>query len=153
MSRPKRPGCSRARCEDVDDVEPIAGAARFLASLPPDRWLIVTSATHDLALCRLAAAGLPAPSVMVTAEEVPRGKPAPDAYLIAARKLGVAIGDCLVFEDAPAGIASGEAAGADVIVVTALHRHPLKTAHPTISGYEGIQASIDEAGGLGIESN
>jgi len=132
--------------EDVGGIEPIPGAPAFLASLPPDRWAIVTSAPRELALRRLAAAGLPASRTMVTADEVPNGKPAPDCYLLAARKLAVAIADCLIFEDAPAGIASAEASGAEVVVVTAMHGHPMATAHPKIRDYAGLAVHVDPSG-------
>ncbi|MFO1049927.1 MAG: HAD-IA family hydrolase [Geminicoccaceae bacterium] len=131
-----------AEMADVDGVEPIYGAARFLASLPPDRWAIVTSSPRRLALRRLAAAGLTVPAVLVTAEDVERGKPAPDCFLLAAERLGQNIEDCLVFEDAPAGIAAAEAAGAAVAVVTVTHKHALETGHPTIAGYGGLTAEM-----------
>lgn len=124
-----------AEINDVDGIEAIEGAAVFLRSLPADRWAIVTSAPRDLAMRRLDAAGLPIPPVFVTGEDVERGKPAPDCFLLAAERLGRRIEDCLVFEDAPAGIQAGEAAGAAVVVVTTTHKHPLDTTHPTITGY------------------
>ena len=127
---------------DVEGVAPIDGAAVFLAVLPPDRWAIVTSSPRRLALRRLAAAGLPVPAVLVTAEDVERGKPAPDCFLLAAERLGQKIEDCLVFEDAPAGIAAAEAAGAAVAVVTVTHKHALETGHPTIVGYGGLTAEL-----------
>ena len=132
----------QAEIEDVEGVEPIEGAAAFLASLPADRWAIVTSSPHRLALRRLAAAGLPMPAVLVTAEDVARGKPAPDCFLLAAERLGQRIEDCLVFEDAPAGIKAAEAAGAAVVMVTATHGHALETGHPTIDGYGGLAAEL-----------
>jgi sugar-phosphatase len=132
--------------EDLGDIAPVAGAARFLARLPADRWCIVTSAPRDLALCRLAAAGLAPSRLMVTAEDATRGKPAPDAYLLAARQLGVAARDCLVFEDAPAGIAAAEAAGADVLVITAVHREQIATTHATARDYESLDVRVDPAG-------
>ena len=132
----------QAEIEDVEGVEPIEGAAAFLASLPADRWAIVTSSPRRLALRRLAAAGLPVPPVLVTAEDVTRGKPAPDCFLLAAERLGQRIEDCLVFEDAPAGIQAAEAAGAAVVMVTATHRHALETGHPTIDGYGGLAAEL-----------
>ena len=76
---PRRRAILLAEMEDVDGVAAIEGAAVFLASLPADRWAIVTSSPRRLALRRLAAAGLPVPAVLVTAEDVERGKPAPDA--------------------------------------------------------------------------
>ena len=141
---------SQAEIDDVADVVAIAGAERFLARLPPSRWAIVTSATRALAHVRLKAAGLSSPGVFVTAEDVPVGKPAPDGYRMAAARLGVDVRDCLVFEDATAGIQAGEAAGADVMVVTAVQRHPIDTAHPKIASYDELALSV-EAEGLHIE--
>src|SRR5215207_4477121 len=94
----------QAEAADIDGILPIAGAASFLASLPAERWAIVTSAPRELALLRIAAAGIPLPAILVAAEDVSRGKPAPDCFRLAAERLGVDARDCLVFEDAPAGI-------------------------------------------------
>jgi len=141
---------TRAEMDDVDDIDTIAGAADFLRSLPADRWAIVTSAPRRLAERRLAAAGLPLPPLFVTAEDVERGKPAPDCFLLAAERLGFAPEDCLVFEDAAAGIAAAEAAGAEVVVITATHAHPIATAHVMVRDYEGLRVEIDAAGKLTI---
>ena len=127
---------------DLEGVVAIEGAAAFLAGLPEDRWAIVTSAPRVLALRRLAAAGLPAPAVLVAAEDVTRGKPAPDGFLLAAARLGQRIEDCLVFEDAPAGIQAAEAAGAAVVVVTATHGHVVATRHPRIAGYDWLSVDL-----------
>ena len=135
-----------AEVNDVDGVEPIAGAVSFLTALPSDRWAIVTSAPLDLATARLGAAGITPPPVLVTARDVAQGKPHPDGYQLAARKLGVDVRDCLVFEDAPAGIQAGEAAGATVAVVTATHRHAAGTRHFSFSSYETLLVEIDGAG-------
>jgi sugar-phosphatase len=131
---------------DIDDVHPIPGAEAFLRDLPANRWAVVTSAQRDLALSRLTAAGLPIPTVLVTAEDVSRGKPAPDGYVLAAQRLGVAADACLVFEDAPAGVLAGEAAGAQVIVITAAHRHPFETEHPTLADYSDLRVEIGPDG-------
>ncbi len=136
--------------EDVDGIEAIRGAGAFLASLPPDRWAVVTSAPKALALKRIAAAGLSVPPVMVTAEDVSRGKPAPDCFLLGAERLGVAADACLVFEDAPAGIAAAEAAGASVMVVTATHEHRYGASHAAIENYESIAVTTDAAGALRV---
>ncbi len=137
-----------AEMEDVGDVEPIAGAAEFLASLQPERWTIVTSAPRALAEVRLKAAGLPMPATMIAADDIPNGKPAPDCFLVAAQRLGVAAGDCLVFEDAAAGITAGEAAGSDILVITATHRagHDVGNRHPHIVDYIRVEAVMTEDG-------
>jgi sugar-phosphatase len=129
---------TRAEIEDVAGIEAIAGAAAFLASLPRERWAIVTSAPRLLAEARIAAAGLPVPEVLVAAEDVERGKPAPDPFLLGARKLGVAPADCLVFEDTLAGLQSAAAAGMASIVVTTTHTHPLETGVTAVLDYEDL---------------
>ena len=134
---------SQAEIEDVEGVIAIEGVAAFLASLPKDRWALVTSAPLALAKARMGAAGLELPDVVVTAEDVSQGKPAPDCFLLAAKRLGVAAQDCLVFEDAPAGIAAAKAAGASVAVVTAAHLHPFETDDVTLSSYDGLKALTD----------
>jgi sugar-phosphatase len=141
---------TQAEIEDVEGIEAIAGAAEFLAAVPADRWAIVTSAPRALAERRIAAAGLPTPTVMITAEDVEHGKPAPDCFLLAAKRLGNPIKDCLVFEDAPAGITAAEAAGATVVVITTTHTHPLETAHPGIGGYGRLATRAEASGGLGF---
>lgn len=141
-----------AEIEDVAGIDPIAGAAAFLASLPPDRWAIVTSAPRALALRRIEAAGLPMPALLVTADDVAHGKPAPDCFLLAAERLGQPIADCLVFEDTPAGIAAAEAAGASVIVVTATHHTALDTPHPRIADYLTLGLDPTETGALTLRA-
>jgi sugar-phosphatase len=135
---------SQAEIEDVEGVIAIEGVAAFLASLPKDRWAVVTSAPLALARARMGAAGLELPDVVVTAEDVSQGKPAHDCFLLAAKRLGVAAQDCLVFEDAPAGIAAAKAAGASVAVVTAAHLHPFETDDVTLASYAGLRVLADE---------
>ena len=138
----------RGEIEDVEGVAPIPGAIDFVKRLPPDRWAVVTSASIPLARARLKAAGVAPPAVMITAEDVERGKPDPAGYLKAAAALGFAIADCLVFEDAEAGIKAGEAAGADVIVVTAAWTHPLQTDHPKLANYADARLEVGADGTL-----
>jgi sugar-phosphatase len=107
-----------AEIEDTRGVVAFAGAAAVLA-LPV--VAIATSCTLELAEARLAAAGLARPPVLVSVDQVARGKPAPEPYLLAAERLGVDPADCLVLEDAPAGIASGRAAGMTVWAVETTH--------------------------------
>ncbi len=98
-----------------------------------------------LARARLAAAGLPEPGVLVTADQVARGKPAPDPYLLAAERLGVDPADCLVLEDAPAGIAAGRAAGMTVWAVTTTHGpEDLGAAHRIAAGLPDLLADLTQ---------
>lgn len=135
---------TQAEIDDVEGVEEVAGAAAFLKSLPADQWAIVTSAPRRLALRRMAAAGIPEPDVMVTAEDVSLGKPDPGGYRLAAERLGVEITQCLVFEDATVGILAAEAAGADLLIVTAAHEQPIQTEHATLAGYDLVEAHLAE---------
>jgi sugar-phosphatase len=119
----------RWEMEDTEGVVFLPGAQRLLNSLPRDRWTIVTSCTRPLAEVRLRVAGLPIPGKMVTSSDVTHGKPHPEPYLKAAAKLGHSPADCLVVEDAPAGIRAGKAAGARVIAFpTTMHRGDLELA-------------------------
>jgi sugar-phosphatase len=139
---------TQAEMDDVDGIDAISGAEAFLRALPRDRWALVTSAPRLLALRRIEAAGLPVPPVLVTADDVERGKPAPDCFLKAAEILGVAPEDCLVWEDAPAGIAAAEAAGMAVVVIGATHEVPMRTPHPVIGGYDDLEVLVGEDGTL-----
>jgi mannitol-1-/sugar-/sorbitol-6-phosphatase len=111
-----------AELEDVGSVTALPGAAELLASLPEARWTIVTSAGRDLASLRLRSAGLPVPRMMVTSEDVPHGKPAPDGYRLAAERLGLEPGRAVVVEDAPPGLHAALAAGMPAIALTTTHR-------------------------------
>jgi sugar-phosphatase len=108
---------TRREIAETEGVIEVAGARKFLGALPPRRWAIVTSANRDLASARLGAAGISMPDVVVTVDDIERPKPHPDCYLAAARQLGVSPQDCLVFEDAPAGLASARAAGIRSVAV------------------------------------
>ncbi|MGO4642210.1 HAD-IA family hydrolase [Mesorhizobium sp. 2RAF45] len=141
-----------AEAADLDGIVPIAGAVAFLKALPGESWAIVTSAPRSLALARMEAAGIPVPAVIVAAEDVSRGKPAPDCFRLGAQRLGFDARDCLVFEDAPAGIAAAEAAQAAVMVISATHSHPLPTPHAAIAGYDNVGITIDERGWLALEA-
>lgn len=105
--------------QDVDGITALPGALALIHHLDAQQipWAIVTSGSVPVAHARYAAAGLPQPKVFVTAEQVTRGKPEPDAYLLGAKLLGLAPSDCAVVEDAAAGVLSGLAAGCRVIAV------------------------------------
>src|SRR4029077_18668720 len=107
----------RREIADVEGVVPLPGAKELLRALRPEYWAIVTSCTRALARVRIAAAGLPEPKHLVTASDVRHGKPDPEPYLKGAQMLGVPAGDCLVVEDAPAGIRAGKAGGARVLAL------------------------------------
>ncbi|WP_063735052.1 HAD-IA family hydrolase [Streptomyces sp. RTd22] len=102
---------------DLDGVVPITGAPAFMAALDGLPHALVTSADDGLARARMAAAGLPLPAVLVTAERVGVSKPDPEGFLKGAAELGFAPGDCVVFEDSEVGIAAGRAAGMRVVGV------------------------------------
>jgi len=107
----------RREIEDTGGVIPLPGAVELLGALPADGWAIATSCTLPLAHVRIRAAGLPLPKHLVTATDVLHGKPNPESYLKAAQSLGIPPKDCIVLEDAPAGIRAGKTAGARVIAL------------------------------------
>ena len=96
-------------------TEAIRGARELTSSLELP-WAVVTSGTRDLARARLASAGIPAPAVLIAAQDVTRGKPDPEPYATGAERIGVPASDCVVFEDARAGIEAARAAGVGVVI-------------------------------------
>lgn len=100
--------------EGVHEVE---GARELLESLPRERWAIVTSGVRAVADFRIRYTRLPAPAVMICADDIARGKPDPEGYLTAAARLGFAAKDCMVIEDAPAGIEAAHNGGMKVIAI------------------------------------
>jgi mannitol-1-/sugar-/sorbitol-6-phosphatase len=109
------------QAEDTADVVALPGAADLLRAFGPDGVAVVTSCTAPLAEARLRAAGLEPPPVVVTADRLRRGKPDPEGYLLAARALGAAPSECVVLEDAPAGVEAGRAAGMRVVALLTTH--------------------------------
>ncbi|WP_239157003.1 HAD-IA family hydrolase [Actinocatenispora thailandica] len=107
---------------DLSGVTALPGAAELLTRLDPARWAVVTSGVRRLAAARLTAAGLPTPRVLVSADDVRRGKPDPEPYLAGAAALGIAPQRCVVVEDAPAGLTAARAAGMATVAVTGTHR-------------------------------
>jgi len=107
----------RREIADISDVIPLPGALSLLHGLPSPAWTIVTSCSQPLAKVRIAAAGLPVPPKLITASDIQRGKPDPEPYLKGAEILRLAPADCVVVEDAPAGIRAGRAAGARVLAL------------------------------------
>ena len=107
----------RREIEDTDGVIPLPGTLELLQAIPREKWAIVTSCTRRLAEVRIATAGLPKPKYMVTSTDITNGKPHPEPYLKGAKILGAAGAECVVIEDAPAGIRAGKAAGARVVAL------------------------------------
>ncbi|MGA2419329.1 MAG: HAD family hydrolase [Candidatus Acidiferrum sp.] len=107
----------RREIADISDVVPLPGALSLLRDLPPPAWTIVTSCSRPLAQVRITAAGLPVPQKLITSSDIRRGKPDPEPYLKGAEILQLAPADCVVIEDAPAGIRAGQAAGARVLAL------------------------------------
>ena len=107
--------------DDMEGIEVLPGVHALLASLPSERWTVVTSATGPLARARLGAVGIQVPGRVVTAESVIEGKPHPAPYLAGAEILGFAPEECVVFEDAESGTKAARAAGCTVIATTFSH--------------------------------
>lgn len=125
-----------------DGIVAVPGATELLADLAGRPVAVVTSAVRDLAVGRLRAAGVPVPPVMVCAGEVAGGKPAPDGYLRAAELLHIPIADCVLFEDAEAGLQAGLASGAQVVVV-GTHQSPTTAGLPRIPDFRGLSLTLD----------
>jgi len=119
----------RGEIEDLEGVVAVPGALALVNSLPADRWIVATSATLALAEVRLRAASIPVLHNMITSGDIQRGKPDPEPYLKAAARLGFPASECVVVEDAIAGVRSGKAAGARVIaMLTSSERVELERA-------------------------
>lgn len=132
---------------DAGGVWAMPGAIDLMRQLPHERRAVATSAPRDMAERWLSHIGCPKPAVLVTVEDVSRGKPAPDPYLRAAELLGVAPEHCLVIEDAPAGIAAAKAAGAQVLAVLTTHRpEELKAADHLTRSLSDVTLSLTGAG-------
>ncbi|MDE3186951.1 MAG: HAD-IA family hydrolase [Acidobacteriota bacterium] len=127
--------------EDNEGLTVLPGVLNLLASLPADRWAVVTSATERLARVRLAAGGIPAPARLVTANQVTKGKPHPEPFLAGAALLGFPPEECVVFEDSSSGAQAGRAAGCTVVATT--FSHPVETlnaAHYLVTDLAGVAA-------------
>jgi|SRR5579864_1552029 len=146
----------RGEIEDTEGVVPLPGARELLNLLPPDKWAIVTSCARPLAEVRLKIAGFGIPDRLQTSDNLRRGKPDPEAYLKGAALLGLPASRCVVFEDAPAGIRSGKAAGALVIALptTSPHSELEKAgADWIISGYDDLTLCTDGSNSISLRIN
>jgi mannitol-1-/sugar-/sorbitol-6-phosphatase len=132
-----------AESVDFDGVTTLPGAAELLEALPAGSWTVVTSGTRALATSRLAHGGLPIPEQLITADDVERGKPDPQPYLAGAAALGIDSADCLVIEDAPAGIEAGKAARMTVLAVaTTFEARALAAADYVVGSLADVVLSV-----------
>ncbi|MEU3146186.1 MULTISPECIES: HAD family hydrolase [unclassified Streptomyces] len=123
----------------------LPGTRDLLGVLPAERWAVVTSATRRLAEARLAAAGI-LPKTLVAADDITRGKPDPEPYLLAARTLGVDPAHCVVFEDAPAGLQAGRAAGMTTVALATTHQAHELTADLVVGDLSALSVLVTDAG-------
>ncbi|HKW27181.1 MAG TPA: HAD family hydrolase [Terriglobales bacterium] len=137
--------------DDSSALERVKGALELLTALPAERWAVVTSGTRYLATRRLANNGLPQPVAFVTADEVSQGKPHPEPYLKGAELLHLSPGECLVFEDTPAGIESAHAAGMTAVgLATTYPVAELAHAEAVIRDLSQVQARVNGDGCLEV---
>lgn len=127
--------------KDTEGVTVLHGVLKLIAALPKSSWTVVTSATEPLTRLRLVAAGIPIPEPVVTSETVTHGKPDPAPYSAGAALLGLAPGECVVFEDSSSGTKSARAAGCTVVATTFSHSiASLAAAHYLIPDLTAVQA-------------
>jgi sugar-phosphatase len=127
------------------------GAIDLVKAIPLGRWGVVTSGTRLLAQNRLRHCGLPVPEVLVTSDDVTNGKPHPEPYLLGAERMGVAPAECLVIEDAPAGIQSARAGGMKVIGMASTYgADKLREADAVVSAFSGMWVSSNGTGKLTV---
>ncbi len=136
----------RCEIEDLEGVVAAPGALVLLKSLPSTHWTIVTSCTRALAEVRIRAAGLPVPAKFITSTDIQNGKPHPEPYLKGAALLGYPASDCVVIEDAPAGVRAGKAAGARVIGLL-----PIATGSELVEA--GANWTVKDCGSIALTSS
>lgn len=137
---------------DQTGVVVMPGAVDLVKSIPLGRWGVVTSGTRLLAQNRLRHCGLPVPEVLVTSDDVTNGKPDPEPYLKGADRIGVPPAECLVIEDAPAGIQSAREAGIRVIGMASTYgAENLREADAVVRGFAGLRVSLNGTKRLVVE--
>lgn len=141
-----------ARIEDLEvedvpggGVHLLPGTREVLDALPAERWAVVTSATRRLAEARLDAVGI-LPKTLVAADDITRGKPDPEPYLLAARALGVDPAHCVVLEDAPAGLQAGRAAGMRTVALATTHQAHELTADLVVEDLSALSVLVTDGG-------
>jgi mannitol-1-/sugar-/sorbitol-6-phosphatase len=137
----------KREAEDHEGVAVMPGAAELIKAIPEGRWCVVTSGTRHLATSRLKLASLPTPQVLVSADDVSKGKPDPEPYLMGAKLLGMKPAECLVIEDAPAGIRAAHAGGMKAIAITSTYpASALHEADAVVEKLTQIQVRISQDG-------
>jgi sugar-phosphatase len=121
----------------------VPGAQRLLSKLKPHQWAIVTSASRALATFRLRCLGLPLPEVLISGDDVAKGKPDPEGYLKAASRLGVSPDRCVVVEDAPVGILAGRSAGMSVLALTTTFAAEKLLGAPVIASFDDMAFHLE----------
>lgn len=130
---------------DTGGLQVIPGAHELVRAAQQGRWAIVTSAERSLAEVRLRAVGIPVPEVLISADAIQHGKPDPECYLMAAERLGVAPGQCVVFEDAPAGALSARRAGMTLVAVGPYLDDSVRAALH-VQDFTNLSVTCDEEG-------
>jgi mannitol-1-/sugar-/sorbitol-6-phosphatase len=145
---------ARLLAEEELDPTPtptISGALdAVLAAERYAKWAVITSASHKLAVLRLTMSGYPKPPILIGADDVLKGKPNPEGFLRAIAELGVTAGDCVVFEDTPAGLEAGRAAGATVIGLSTTFPASELPAEVVVSDFRSIELKPSGEGRLRI---
>ena len=125
----------------------VRGAVELVSALPLESWALVTSASRGVAEMRLECAGVPVPAVLISSDDVRRGKPDPEGYLMAAGQLGIEPDHCLVIEDTPAGLEAARKAGMQVLAITTTFPPADLTAATCMPDFTRLKVSRVEASG------
>jgi sugar-phosphatase len=126
-----------------EGIVAVAGAQRLLSKLKPHQWAVVTSASRALATFRMGCAGLPLPEVLISGDDVSKGKPDPEGYLRAASQLGVRPERCIVVEDSPAGILAGRRAGMNIVAVTTTFAAEKLLGAPSVANFDAVAFHLE----------
>jgi len=143
----------KREAEDTDGVVVMPGAVELVRSVPEGRWCVVTSGTRYLATSRLKLANIAAPKVLISADDVVRGKPHPEPFLKGAERLGFRPDECLVVEDAPAGIEAAHTGGMRVIALPSTYpAAELRAADAVVESLGELRVkNVDGSGRLMLE--
>ncbi|MBL1116744.1 HAD-IA family hydrolase [Streptomyces sp. 110] len=142
---------ARARIDELEledvpgGVKLLPGTAELLAGLPAGRWAVVTSANRELAEARLAEVAI-RPGTLISADDITRGKPHPEPFLLAAERLGVDPARCVVFEDAPAGLAAGRAAGMRTVALATTTDRAELVADVVVEDLSAVSVQVSDGG-------